>query len=82
MKKKLSNTKHAIAMRKLRREESPKEKRIRLLKRYIGYNTWATWYPYDAVSDNPASIKRIKKLKKRIKEQKAELAKLTKGKIK
>lgn len=79
MKTKLSKTPHAIKMRKLRKNESPKEKRIRLLKRYIGYNEWATWYPADASSSDPKAVNRIKKLKKRIKEQKIELRKLTKG---
>lgn len=76
MKTKLSKTPHAIKMRKLRKTESPREKRIRLLKRYIGYNEWACWYQHQSVEAHPEVQIRLKALKKRIKAQKAELKKL------
>jgi hypothetical protein len=37
MSKKLSQTKRAIALRRMRRNESPAQKRARLKKRYDGY---------------------------------------------
>jgi len=74
MKKKLSQTPHAIRMRKLRREESPKAKKIRLLKRYIGLNTWRVcFYPRRKNEKLPPSVAR---LFKRVQSQKAELKRL------
>ena len=42
--KKLSQTKEAIRRRKQRATESPRTKRIRLLKRYIGLERWKLNY--------------------------------------
>lgn len=46
MKTKLSQTKSAIARRKMRREETPKQKQLRLARRYHGlakYNLCNTY---------------------------------------